>query len=80
LITTGYYLLIPDAAWVSCRYARGEETVSQDGQGGIRTLDTLTGMPPFQGGAFNHSATCPESLSGGNLAAYQREVNVRLDL
>ena len=53
---------------------------SQDGQGGIRTLDTLTSMPPFQGGAFNRSATCPESLSGGNLAAWQREVNVRLNL
>jgi hypothetical protein len=30
------------------------------GQGGIRTLDTVARMPPFQGGAFNHSATCPE--------------------
>ena len=39
------------------------------GQGGIRTLDTLASMPPFQGGAFNHSATCPDSLRGGNLAA-----------
>ena len=30
-----------------------------DGQGEIRTLDTLAGMPVFETGAFNHSATCP---------------------
>jgi hypothetical protein len=31
-----------------------------DGQGEIRTLDTgFTGMPVFETGAFNHSATCP---------------------
>ena len=29
------------------------------GQGEIRTLDTLAGMPVFETGAFNHSATCP---------------------
>lgn len=30
------------------------------GQGEIRTLDTgFTGMPVFETGAFNHSATCP---------------------
>src|SRR5690349_23960349 len=34
----------------------------QDGQGEIRTLDTgFTGMPVFETGAFNHSATCPAS-------------------
>jgi hypothetical protein len=32
-----------------------------NGQGEIRTLDTgFTGMPVFETGAFNHSATCPE--------------------
>ena len=31
-----------------------------NGQGEIRTLDTgFTGMPVFETGAFNHSATCP---------------------
>jgi hypothetical protein len=50
------------------------------GQGGIRTLDTLAGMPPFQGGAFNHSATCPESLPGSNLAVRQRRINVSCEL
>jgi hypothetical protein len=45
------------------------------GQGGIRTLDTVTRMPPFQGGAFNHSATCPDSLRGRNLAVLRRPVN-----
>ncbi len=29
------------------------------GQGGIRTLDTVAGMPVFETGAFNRSATCP---------------------
>jgi hypothetical protein len=34
-----------------------------DGQGEIRTLDTgFTGMPVFETGAFNHSATCPAAL------------------
>ena len=33
-----------------------------DGQGEIRTLDTLAGMPVFETGAFNHSATCPRAL------------------
>src|SRR6478735_1055545 len=31
-----------------------------NGQGEIRTLDTLAGMPVFETGAFNHSATCPD--------------------
>ncbi len=30
------------------------------GQGGIRTLDTVTRMPHFECGAFNRSATCPK--------------------
>ena len=29
------------------------------GETGIRTLDTLSSMPPFQGGTFNHSAISP---------------------
>ena len=49
-----------------------------NGQGGIRTLDTLASMPPFQGGAFNHSATCPEPLQGGNLVLSERKINVSL--
>jgi hypothetical protein len=32
------------------------------GQKGIRTLETLARLLPFQGSAFNHSATCPVSL------------------
>src|SRR5262249_25928480 len=31
------------------------------GEGGIRTRDTLTSMPHFECGAFNHSATSPKS-------------------
>ena len=30
------------------------------GKGEIRTLDTLSGMPLFESGAFNHSATFPK--------------------
>src|SRR5438270_1589587 len=34
--------------------------LSWSGQGEIRTHDTgFTGMPVFETGAFNHSATCP---------------------
>ena len=29
------------------------------GEGGIRTHDTLAGMPHFECGAFDHSATSP---------------------
>jgi|WetSurMetagenome_2_1015567.scaffolds.fasta_scaffold65388_3 hypothetical protein len=29
------------------------------GEGGIRTHDTLTSIPPFQGGQFNRSCTSP---------------------
>ena len=33
------------------------------GEGGIRTLDTVTGIPPFQGGQFNRSCTSPGVVS-----------------
>ena len=29
------------------------------GQGGIRTLETLAGLPVFETGSFSHSDTCP---------------------
>ena len=32
------------------------------GEGGIRTLDTRKGMPHFECGAFDHSATSPQRL------------------
>ena len=38
---------------------------SLNGQGGIRTHETLARSPVFETGAFNHSATCP---TGRNLA------------
>jgi hypothetical protein len=34
-----------------------------DGRGGIRTLDTLAGMPVFETGSFNHSDTRPGMIS-----------------
>jgi hypothetical protein len=33
------------------------------GEGGIRTLDTREGIPDFESGAFDHSATSPRGLS-----------------
>ena len=33
-----------------------------NGEEGIRTLETLTGLPVFKTGAFNHSATSPWGL------------------
>src|SRR5438093_11183146 len=38
-----------------------------DGQGGIRTHDTVAGIPVFETGSFSHSDTCPDSaqLLGG---------------
>jgi hypothetical protein len=35
------------------------ESPAVGGGGEIRTLDTLSGMPPFQGGALDHYATPP---------------------
>jgi hypothetical protein len=32
------------------------------GEGGIRTPDTLSGMPVFKTGAINHSATSPRRI------------------
>ena len=31
------------------------------GQGGIRTLDALAGIPVFETGGFNRSPTCPNT-------------------
>ena len=36
---------------------------STGGEGGIRTPDTLSGMPVFKTGAINHSATSPAHYS-----------------
>jgi hypothetical protein len=33
------------------------------GEGGIRTPDTVTRMPHFECGAFNHSATSPSHIN-----------------
>ncbi len=41
------------------------------GQGGIRTHDTVAGMPVFETGAFNHSATCPGTDSQRNAESIQ---------
>jgi hypothetical protein len=33
------------------------------GEAGIRTLDTASGIPVFETGAFNHSATSPRNFN-----------------
>jgi hypothetical protein len=38
-------------------------TKGNGGEGGIRTPDTLSGMPVFKTGAINHSATSPATYS-----------------
>ena len=39
-----------------------ELTGGPGGEGGIRTPDTLSGMPVFKTGAINHSATSPRGV------------------
>src|SRR4030095_12645053 len=36
---------------------------NHNGQGGIRTHDTVTGIPVFETGSFSHSDTCPNEPS-----------------
>src|SRR5262245_63225762 len=50
------------------------------GEGGIRTPDTVTRMPHFECGAFNHSATSPwpqgaNILSVGGYVSNARRLN-----
>jgi hypothetical protein len=37
-------------------------SMTYGGQGGIRTHDTLAGMPHFECGAIDHSTTCPPAV------------------
>jgi hypothetical protein len=39
------------------------DNTNTGGEGGIRTPDTLSGMPVFKTGAINHSATSPAGKS-----------------
>ena len=39
--------------------------IHSGGEGGIRTLDRVTPVPPFQGGDLNRSSTSP--CAGGGL-------------
>src|SRR6185312_4705637 len=48
----------PDSAAAFSQHA-ADSGLFLNGQGEIRTHDTLSGMPVFETGAFNHSATCP---------------------
>ncbi len=58
---------LPDAAEARQDAVAGAERLGQkkkhagkvSGQGGIRTHDTLAGIPVFETGSFSHSDTCP---------------------
>src|SRR5205823_3848683 len=43
------------------------------GEGGIRTPDTVTRMPHFECGAFNHSATSPNHYINGGFRFARRD-------
>ena len=43
------------------------------GEGGIRTPDTLSGMPVFKTGAINHSATSPATYSFTTFITFRRD-------
>src|ERR1700729_3495152 len=45
-------------------------TSESGGEGGIRTPDTLSGMPVFKTGAINHSATSPGLLKSYNRSSF----------
>ena len=59
------------------------------GEGGIRTHDTVAGIPPFQGGQFNRSCTSPfvkryadfrsESITGASLR-FKRLLSASLEI
>jgi hypothetical protein len=44
---------------IGITYLQMQDNTSTGGEGGIRTPDTLSGMPVFKTGAINHSATSP---------------------
>jgi hypothetical protein len=47
----------------------------RDGEGGIRTHETLTGLPVFETGSFNRSDTSPDSpcIIGGPVLTFHPE-------
>ena len=45
--------------YLGITYLQMQDNKSIGGEGGIRTPDTLSGMPVFKTGAINHSATSP---------------------
>ena len=62
LLDTHRFALHRGFASRSRRYEKRQTRRSDDfhgGEGGIRTLDTLADIPPFQGGALDHYATPP---------------------
>src|SRR5690348_1354843 len=53
------FRLIAEERCRSDSYRMNTTDENSGGEGGIRTPDTLSGMPVFKTGAINHSATSP---------------------
>jgi hypothetical protein len=47
-------------------FNRDEGPVEAGGEGGIRTLETLSGLPVFETGLINHSSTSPVGPEGAS--------------
>ena len=61
-------MILPDSGIsVGITDLQVEDNKSNGGEGGIRTPDTLSGMPVFKTGAINHSATSPHSFIGHSI-------------
>src|SRR5687768_994169 len=50
------------------------------GQGGIRTHDTVTGIPVFETGSFSHSDTCPNRAKYCSRSEIRSQREHRADL
>src|SRR6202521_5350478 len=52
--------------------SQSQDNKGNGGEGGIRTPDTLSGMPVFKTGAINHSATSPAAARSQRRRAIRR--------
>jgi len=64
-------MLCNSLCWMELRRKSG-------GEGGIRTPDTLSGMPVFKTGAINRSATSPGASDEAILRGIAEHYTVRL--
>jgi hypothetical protein len=66
------------ASWLDfSAIALGSNLTESGGEGGIRTLGTLTGTPDFESGTIDHSATSPQGSRNGRFHASKRKPKMR---